>query len=133
MYPKPDRSNYTPNFHKTAADPALDIGWNEGLLSDGRPYRVEAWCEQGVTALTYFLSTRDLENMTNQQFADLLEKEELVCFQTERRSVAAMPFTDDGGNEMWSINLVVGGDDDEHTFVEDLVPLRKYHRPPTGA
>jgi len=36
MYPKPDRSDQTPNFVKSAENDAIDIGWNEGNLSDGR-------------------------------------------------------------------------------------------------
>lgn len=36
-HPKPDRSNYTPNRSKTPENDQLDIGWNEGFMSDGRP------------------------------------------------------------------------------------------------
>lgn len=80
MHPKPDRSNYHPNFVKTAENPQLDIGWNEGCLSDARPYRVEAWSEDSVTSLTYFLSTEGLEGLTNEQAADLLEREGLLRY-----------------------------------------------------
>ena len=53
MYPKPNRSDQKQNFVKTADDEALDIGWNEGFLSDGRPYRVECWAENHITMLTF--------------------------------------------------------------------------------
>jgi hypothetical protein len=69
MYPKPDRSDYKPTRTKTAEDHSLDIGWDEGFLTDGRPYRVECWAEEGVTMLTYFFSTRGLETYSNEHRA----------------------------------------------------------------
>lgn len=124
MHPKPDRSNHQPNVVKSAENPALDIGWNEGFLSDMRPYRVEAWCEDQVTSLTYFFATGGLEGLTNAQFADLLEREGLLRYLGPRRSAYAMPFTDASGNSLWSVNVVVGNGDE--TFVEDLVEVRPY-------
>ena len=44
-YPRPDRSAFKPNFHKSQDNPALDIGWAEGTLRDGRPLRAECWAE----------------------------------------------------------------------------------------
>jgi len=58
VYPKPDRSDYRPTRTRSAEEPSIDIGWGEGFLRDGRPYRVECWAEEGVTMLTYFFSTR---------------------------------------------------------------------------
>ena len=34
-YPRPDRSDFRPNFEKTLENDVLDIGWAEGILSDG--------------------------------------------------------------------------------------------------
>ena len=56
-YPCADRSSFIPNDRKSPANPALDIGWSEGTLRDGRPWRAECWAEDGVTSLTFFLST----------------------------------------------------------------------------
>ena len=130
LYPKPDRSNTKPNRTKTAERPALDIGWDEGVLSDGRPYRVECWAEDGITSLTYFFSTWGIETYTNAQFVELLEREGLVRWISDFRSAGAMPFTDAGGNDMWSVNLVVG--DDERIYVEDRNRLRGYGPPEPG-
>lgn len=125
--PKPDRSAYRPNFIKTAENPQLDIGWNEGFLTDGRPYRVECWAEDQVTSLTFFFSTSGLEGLTNPQFAELLEREGLVRYRSGgRRSAYAMPLSDPSGNSLWSVNVVIG--DDEETFVDDSVSLRSYSR-----
>jgi hypothetical protein len=124
-HPKPDRSNYKPNRSKTPDNDAVDIGWNEGFLSDGRPYRVECWAHDGVTSLTFFISTAGLEQYNNVQFVELLDRESLVQWHPGvRRSAYAMPFTDASGNSLWSVNLVVGDDND--TLVADSVSIRAY-------
>ena len=122
--PRPERSTFKPNFHKSDENPALDIGWAEGTLKDGRPYRAECWAEDGVTSLTLFFSTIGIEEFTDADFAALLEAEGLMQFTGERRYVAAAPLTDSSGNGMWSVNVVVG--DDEETFVIDQLQLRAY-------
>jgi hypothetical protein len=128
LFPKPDRSNHKPNSRKSEENPSIDIGWDEGFLNDGRPYRAECWAEDGVTGLTFFMSTSGIENLSNSQFVELLEREGLVQWTApERRSVGAMPFSDASGNSMWSINLVVG--DDAGTFLRDHLKLRPYGDP----
>ena len=131
MYPKPDRSVYKPTRTRSAEDPGFDIGCDEGFLRDGRPYRVECWAEEGVTMLTYFFSTRGLETYANEQFASLLEAEGLVHFLDERRRVSAMPVTDAAGNDMWSVNVVVGAEDE--TYISDNTELRSYWHREAGA
>ena len=111
-YPKPDRSNYTPNFRKTDEDPQLDIGWAEGHLTDGPPYRLEAWCEDQITSITVFFATAGLEHLTSEDFPDFLEREELVRYLTPRRSAYAMQLTDPKGTRIWSVNVVIGVDDE---------------------
>ena len=123
--PKPDRSDARPNLAKTAENPVLDIGWNEGFLSDSRFYRVEAWAENQVSSITVFMSTNGIENYSNPQFADLLEREQLIAYHPgRRRSAFAMPCTDASGNSLWSVNVVIG--DDEETFVDLLIAMRPY-------
>lgn len=124
-FPAPDRSTYLPNRVKTEENPQLDIGWAEGTLSDGRPFRVEAWCEDQVTSLTVFFSRVGLESLTREEAADLLEREGLVRYLTERRSAYPVPIEDDAGNAMWSVNVVVGMDGDP-PVAEDRLTLRAY-------
>ena len=50
-YPPIDRSDY--RVDRTKDDfGILDIGWAEGLLAGGRPYRMELWAQDQVTVLT---------------------------------------------------------------------------------
>jgi hypothetical protein len=123
-YPRPDRSTFQPNFRKSDEHPALDIGWAEGTLTDGRPYRAECWAEDGVTSLTLFFSTKRWERRADADFALLLESEGLIRFTGRQRYVAARPFTDASGNAMWSVNVVIG--DDGTTYAVDQLPLRPY-------
>ena len=124
MFPKPDRSNYTPHRTRTPEEPSFDLGWNEDLFSDGRPYRAECWAEEGVTCLTFFFSTRGVENYSNSQFAEFLEREGVVSFLDGKPRVSALPMSDASGNDMWSVTVVVGIGDD--TYVDDRVRLRSY-------
>jgi hypothetical protein len=125
-YPKPDRSDQKPNFMKSEENDAIDIGWQEGILSDGRPYRAEAWCQDQVTFLTIFLSAIDLENARDADFLVLLENERLVHFKDATGYPYARKVKDASGNEVWAITMVVGFD--EQTFLEDNIPLRPYSR-----
>jgi hypothetical protein len=122
---KPDRSDYTPNFTKTAENDALDIGWGEGVLSDGRAYRVEAWAQDQVTSVSIFLPTAGIENMSNDQFVDLLEREELIAWEPgARKSAYARPLMDSSGAPIWSVNVVIGADD--QLFANDAFRLLPY-------
>ncbi len=92
-HPKPDRSDQRPNFRKTEDHPAIDIGWNEGVLSDGRPYRAECWAEEQVTSLAVFFSAAGIKDLTNADALALLEREGLVTYRAGGfRSAAARMF-----------------------------------------
>ena len=54
-FPYPDRSQQRVRLERDA-DGVMDIGWCEGLLSDGRPFRVEMWAQDQVSCLTIFFS-----------------------------------------------------------------------------
>ena len=127
-YPRPDRSRITPNFAKTADNDALDLGWHEGVLSDGRPFRAEYWCQDQISILTFFLSIVGLETASQADLAELLVREGLVAFKTGKAPhIQAMRWRDAGGNEMWSINVTVGNEDE--TFLAATLPMTRYSKP----
>jgi hypothetical protein len=73
------------------------------------------------------MSTKGIEHLTKPEFVELLGREGLVAFMSSKRYVQAEKFVDESGNEMWSVNVVVGDSDD--TFVNEAVlPLRPYAR-----
>jgi hypothetical protein len=55
-----------------------------------------------------------------------LESEDLIKFKPGRRSVRVEKFKDASANEMYSVNVMVG--DDEETLVEGGRPMNGYHR-----
>jgi hypothetical protein len=129
--PKPDRSKHEPNKVKTAENPVVDIGWNEGVLSDGRPYRVEAWAEDGLTSLTYFFARDGLEALSREMAAELLEREGLLTYRSDTgRSAYPAEVADARGHPMWSINVVIA--DEDHTYAEDHVSLLPYPSRPVA-
>jgi len=108
MYPKPDRSDRRPNFTKTAENDALDIGWDEGRLSDGRPFRVEMWAQVQVSYLNCFFSAVGLEHLGRRELQQFLERESLIRFRSEKRYVGGRLMTDASGNQMCDVNVVIG-------------------------
>lgn len=122
VYPVPNRSKYRPR--KENEDGFLDIGWQLGRLSDRRVYRAEFWCEDGVSVLTFFMSTIGIENKSDEFFENYLSKENLVEFYSEKKFIGLAKMIDDLGREMWSINVIVG--DDEELFASSELALNPY-------
>ena len=122
-YPKPDRTRLTPNRVKTDANDTLDIGWAEGVMQDGRPWRAEAWCQDQVTFLTFFFSSLGIEKATNDRLTTLLEVEGLVRFVGEEKYVEGRLTRDDAGHDIWEVVVVVG---DDELYVDASPALRPY-------
>ncbi len=118
-----DRSD--PNF-----DPdEKNIGYAEGILSDGRPYRLECWAVDQVTCLTIFVSTIDIEELSSDQVMEYLEEEGLFKRITDELMGTALKFLDKQGNEFWSTNVVIG--DDEETYTTSTIILKPFDKSPS--
>lgn len=127
-FPKPDRSNYTVNQTKSAENDQIDIGWAEGVLRDGRPFRLEVWAQDQITCLTVFLSSLGLEDAPSDYLVYLLRRDSVVAWLNgETASADASLFVDAAGNEMWSVNVVIGVDDSPASCV--TMPINGYSRP----
>lgn len=112
-YPKPDRSSYIANRAKSAENDQLDIGWAEGTLRDGRPYRLELWAQDQLTCATAFMSIKGLEAASGGLLLHLLEREGiLVWINGTTPTCGTSVFVDSAGQELWSVNVVVGVDDE---------------------
>ena len=124
MYPAPDRSNYVPRRQSTTDDGSVDIGWDTGVLSDGRPWRAEAWAESGMTIVTFFFSSLGFEQATDADLAAMITREGLVRFRSEPGSAKGVVIDDAAGNPMWSVSVVIGTEDE--VLAEDSTRLRSY-------
>lgn len=130
MFAKPDRSEQQRNFVKTAENDVLDLAFGEGILSDGRPYVVEFWCQDQISLLTFFLPRKGIEDASVESMKSLVIREGLLSFKSDRQYVSLKPFRDGSGNDIWSVNVVVG--DERSTFISDHVPLRPYDKSKSG-
>ena len=112
-FPKPDRSSYVPNFVKSAENDQVDIGWAEGTLRDGRPYRLELWAQDQCTCATAFMSISGLKDASSGLLLHLLERDRVIVWiNGTTPSGGSSVFIDSAGQEMWSVNVVVGLDDE---------------------
>ena len=108
VYPKPDRSNRV----KRNSNDAFDVGWNEGALGDGRPFRSEYWVEKGVSKLTLYLPLAGIEGLSGEELMALLERDGVLEFASgATRDVTAEKVTDASGNEVWALQIILGDDD----------------------
>ena len=114
-YPDPDRSQFAPNQHRD--DPFLpesDIGFVTDVLTDGRPYRLVSWYQDGYTFVTFFFSSLGIENANSKQIMDLLNPilvESVPKNYRKLKKSGLVKIIDDAGNEMYSITFVVGEPD----------------------
>jgi len=114
-FPLVDHAEWHHESRTKAGD--VNIGWNIGLLEGNRPWFGECWSTEGITMLTYFISTRDMEDRTPEQLRLLLEEAGIVKFiDTDHDNTpAVMKFTDGKGNEFYSVNITVGVEDEIYT------------------
>ena len=124
-FPTPDRSNQKRQLGSPDRDGVLDFGYYVGNLSqDGRPIFAERWRQDEAQMVTFFMSTEGIESFDRPEFENLLEDENLVNFVPGQPKFAApAKWIDAKGNEMWSVNVVLG--DTESTFANsslDFVP-----------
>lgn len=125
QYSKIDRGHFIPS-------PYVDISWGEGTLKSSRPFRVECWAENAYTFLTFFMSTLGIEDATEQDLKDLLVSEGLIDFDDDKFvksgntgcNVEAKKMIDASKNEMWSITVIVGDEDD--SYIRTHFPLNRH-------
>jgi len=125
-YPIPDRTNHKVNLSPGPDKDYQDVGWGGGMLSDGRPFRVEYWWWEDVSILTYYMSTRDIEDVPDSYFRELLTDEGLLTFLSRPPTIKARKIRDASGHEMWAVNIAVG--DEDELFVGGAHSINRYVR-----
>ena len=82
-----------------------NLGYAEGELSDGRPYRIESFLTYGVEALTIFISIQDLEEKSMNDIKKLLVKEGLI--EIIEDNILMDKVIDENEEEFISINVPI--------------------------
>src|SRR4029077_237783 len=99
-----------------------ECGGCDGLPPDAPSCGAEMWAQDHVSSLTIFFSTLGLEALDPEEICALVEQEGLVSFEAGAESYCASDkYVDNAGQELWSVNIVVGVD--QQTFVRDTVPI----------
>lgn len=106
-FPIPTRIDYVPSPYEPDEDGVQDVGYKSGTLSDGRGYRLECWRMDDMLMITIMFSDLALEGYKREDMPLLLESEGLVSFLGERRPLQAARTTDDAGNSVWAINMML--------------------------
>ena len=127
MTPQKPHFTYVPNRVKTEKDSRIEIALAEGVMTDGRPWRMDYWSWEETNNITVFMSTEGIETYTKEQFIELLERERMVWFNPGvKKSAHAVAIKDLASNPMWSVNVCVGYYDDPARV--DSAPLFAYPR-----
>lgn len=95
----------------TSDTEVCNIGYNEGVLSDGRPYRVEVWSSYGITNATIFISILDLENASEKAIKKMLIDNKIIDIDKDDIYITEVIDTED--NSFLSINVPLNGKDVE--------------------
>ncbi|MBI3615189.1 MAG: hypothetical protein HY211_01605 [Candidatus Omnitrophica bacterium] len=108
-YPKPDRSNVRPS-DDLDGEADFDLGYYEGILADGRPFRAEAWWWDGIAGVTYIFSKNGLETAAEDHLFTLLDRSgETRKFPRKSLSHAGLIETKDAqGEPMWNLSFNLG-------------------------
>ncbi len=90
----------------------INIGWDCGFIGK-RPYFLECWAPEGLTMITVFVSTTGIEDSTIEELERMLIEADIYSKKEGYRSSEIAPkFCDSNGNEFFSINIVVGINDE---------------------
>jgi len=90
------------------------ICYGEGILSNGILYLSEYWFVDGISNYTYYFGDVFNENVSDESVMNLLIKDGLVEFYTEKQFYSLRMIKDINGNDAYTMNIVIG--DDENTF-----------------
>ena len=91
----------------------VNIGWNCDFIGN-RPYFLECWATCGMTMITIFISTIGIEDCTLEEMEHLLIDEGKIYSKLPGYIPPEMGLkvADRNGNEFYSINIVVGTEDE---------------------
>ncbi len=91
----------------------VNIGWNCDFIGN-RPYFLECWATDGTTMITIFISTKGIEDYTLDDIEDLLVRKGKIYSKLPGYIPPEIgpKFEDSNGNEFYSVNIIVGIEDE---------------------
>ncbi len=115
----------------------VNIGWNAGLIGENRPFFVTCWASEGITTLSIYVSSLEIEDVTPEELTDMLLKEQYFRYRDGSHAAAQVDrFGKRGKDEFFLITVTVGvGDRPAEIEGAQILPwyvLNDYNRE-TGA
>lgn len=89
----------------TSDTEVCNLGFKEGELSDGRPYRIESFYSYGVESLTIFISIEGLEEKSMNDIKKMIVKEGLLDIMKD--NILIDKIIDEDDNEFLAINVPI--------------------------
>jgi hypothetical protein len=116
-----------PNWSLASIDTgSKDLGWAEGVLTDGRPYYLEWWQTEGSQLATVYFSTKDLAETPAERLCRLLVDAEIIALKQESLTVEAGIVQDSLGQQLVSVNVLLS--DPLEQYAQVVVPTSEYEK-----
>ena len=116
-----------PNWSLASIDTgSKDLGWAEGVLSDGRPYYLERWQVEGSQLATVYFSSRDLDETPADRLCRLLVDAEIIALKQETLTIEAGIVEDSLGQQLVSVNVLLS--DPLEQYAQVVIPTNEYER-----
>ena len=120
-YPFPARRLCTEQSEET------NIEFAQELFTDGRPFHVECWAENGATHLTFFFSNLDIEHYQKADIIRLLNTENAIDLIDNMPCYCGIQtLLDDSNHSMFTATVTIG--DENNLFVDSRLPLNAWHK-----
>ncbi len=75
---------------------------------------------------SFYISTRGIEDFTNEEIVPYVQLTGLIEGCTRPDLISSAKFVDSNGEEFFSINVTVGLEGDDETYISDSVPIFSY-------
>lgn len=106
----------------TSDTEVCNIGFYEGIFTDGRPVRVEVWSSHNIVNATVFFSIEDLEDKTEEEIKTILIQNEIIELREDNAYITE--YEDSNENLFISINVALT--DHDQIINKCLVQLKDY-------
>ncbi len=103
-------SRYFPGRDEETGD--INIGWDCGAIGR-RPYFLECWSAENVTMITFFISVIGIESYDAEDIEKMLTGAGLYSKKEGYVKAQILPVKDSGDNYFFSVNIVVGREDED--------------------
>lgn len=106
----------------TSDTEVCNIGYQEGILSDSRPYRLEVWSSYNITNATVFISIQDLEDKSEEEIKSYLVKNKIIEIIEDDIYITEVEDSED--NSFLSINIPI--EDNGKVINKFLVTIKEF-------